>query len=66
MNFKYILENLETGDKVPVRTLRAIADLLHIDYHQARTIHQQTINSKKFLHPQTAVLCSKYKIHNNF
>lgn len=66
MNYKFILENIETGDKVPFQTLRQIAQNLNVEYHQARSIHQQTLKSKKFLHPHIAILCSKYRIHNNF
>lgn len=63
MKFRYILENLETGEKTPYKTLRDIATFIKIDYHQARSVLLS--EEKLYIHPVIKMICSKYKIIHN-
>ena len=67
MLFKFIFENLQTGEKKPIKTLREIAGELGIEYHHARSLFLQSSpdTAKKFLHPYIKQLSSKYKIYTN-
>jgi hypothetical protein len=63
MKFRFILENLETQELTNCKTLKDVAEILKIDYHQARSILLS--DDKLFLHPNIKALCLKYKIHKN-
>jgi hypothetical protein len=63
MKYKFILENVETGIKQKHRTLQEIAEVLKVDYHQARSVLLS--EDKQFLHPKIKDLCKQYKICKN-
>lgn len=63
MKYKFILENLETGEKHKQKTLAEIAEKLNISYHQARSVLK--CEEKQYLHPIIKTLCKNYKIHIN-
>lgn len=63
MKYKFILENLETGEKQKQKTLTEIAEKLNIKYHQVRSVLKS--NEKQFLHPLIKNICKKYKVSIN-
>jgi len=70
MNYKFLLNQLnEEGNIIKskeMKTLREIAKLLNLEYHQARLLYllsQKT--SKKGLHPLLKELSKKYSITDN-
>jgi hypothetical protein len=63
MKYKFILENLETGNTQKHRTLQEIAEVLKVDYHQARSVLLS--GDKQFLHPKIKDLCKQYRISKN-
>lgn len=56
----YILDNLETNEKLEFKNLQDVADKLNIKYHMARSIMLK--DEKKFLKNDIRVLSKKYKI----
>jgi hypothetical protein len=65
MLYKFIVENKQTGDKTPYKTLKDIANKLNVEYHQARMIYMESKNPKKFLHPISKELANDYLIYDN-
>lgn len=63
MKYRFILENIETGEKEKYKTLKDIAEKLNIDYHQARSVLLS--EQKQFNHPIIKNICNKYKIYKN-
>jgi ribosomal protein S25 len=63
MKYKFILENLETGEINKHRTITEIAEKLNINYHQARSVLKS--DEKQFLHPIIKNICKKYKVSIN-
>jgi hypothetical protein len=63
MKFRFVLENLETGEKTNCKTLKDVASILQVDYHQARSVLLS--DDKLFLHPNIKALCQKYKVYKN-
>ena len=63
MKFRFILENIETGEKVKYKTLKDVSEHLNIDYHQARSVSLS--GDKQFLHPVIKNICKSYKIYKN-
>jgi len=63
MKYKFILENLETGEKQKQKTLAEIAEKLNINYHQVRSVLKS--DEKQFLHPVIKNICKKYKVSIN-
>lgn len=60
---KFILEYKKNGNTVECKSLKEIAKLLDIEYHQIRSIYQA--NGKKFLHPIIKNYCEFYRIYDN-
>jgi len=56
MNYKFILETFETGEKKHVKTKRGI------DYHKARGLYIYNTKGKKHIHSISKSLSEKYKI----
>ena len=68
MKFKFILQKLKEDGSIEkekeFRTLREIAEILNIEYHQARAIY--LYNTKKSnLHPFLKDLTTLYRIIDN-
>jgi hypothetical protein len=70
MNYKFLLNQLnEEGNIIKskeMKTLREIAKLLNLEYHQARLLYLLSQKaSKKGLHPLLKELSKKYSITDN-
>ncbi len=65
MLYKFILVHKISNESRTYKTLREISKDLSIDYFQARSIYLESKKPKKYLHPITAHLCSRYAIYDN-
>ena len=65
MNYKFILETFETGEKKHFKTMRDINSHLGIDYHKARGLYIYNTKGKKHIHSITKSLSEKYKIFDD-
>lgn len=60
MNYKFTLQNLETGEETKFKNLQDVADVLQIKYHTARGIMLK--DEKQFLKNEVRTLSKKYSI----
>ena len=61
--FRFNLENLETGEIRPCKTLKDVSVILGIPSHQARSVLLS--NDKLYLHPKIKAITDRYIIHKN-
>jgi len=67
MQLKYVLNQLDESGNIikskPMKTLRDIANLLKIEYHQARLLYLKSKKDNKgSLHPLLKALSKKFSI----
>lgn len=60
MKFRFYLENLENGDFIPCKTLKDVAHIMDVPYHQARSVLLS--DDKLFLNKNIMELRKKYKV----
>ena len=53
MNYKFILETFESGEKKHFKTMRDISNHLGVDYHKARGLYIYNTKGKKHIHSIT-------------
>ncbi len=65
MLYKFVLTIKSTQETKEYKSLKDISKDLNIDYFQIRSIYLESKSPKKFLHPITKQLVTRYEIKDN-